>query len=56
MPRRASSRALTVENADPAGVSTDDVDDLVDHDPRASGDVDAVPDRRHDDDGRDPLH
>jgi choline/glycine/proline betaine transport protein len=43
-------------NAEATGVPTEDVDEIVEHDPRARGDVDEVPDRTTDDDGRDPLH
>ena len=43
--RHASERALQVENAEADGVLIADVDDVVDHDPRASQDVQDVPDR-----------
>ncbi|WP_430647358.1 BCCT family transporter [Agromyces sp. GXS1127] len=55
-PRHASHRSLDAVNADAGGVATEDVDEIVDHDPRARGDVAEVPDRTTDDDGRDPLH
>ncbi|GLI27813.1 choline transporter [Agromyces rhizosphaerae] len=54
--RHASKRALEAEERDSIGVPTDDVDEVVEHDPRARGDVEDVPDRTADDDGRDPLH
>ncbi|WP_353807516.1 BCCT family transporter [Agromyces sp. SYSU T00194] len=54
--RHASKRALEAEERDSIGVPTDDVDEVVEHDPRARGDVADVPDRTTDDDGRDPLH
>ncbi|WES63481.1 BCCT family transporter [Microbacter sp. GSS18] len=54
-PRRASAAALEMENAAVGGVSTEDVDELVDHDPRAAGDSHHIPDRNADDDGKDPL-
>ena len=44
-PRHASQLALQVENAEADGVLIADVDDVVDHDPRASQDVQDVPDR-----------
>ncbi|MGR2752883.1 BCCT family transporter [Agromyces arachidis] len=56
VPRHASQRAMDTLNAESTGVPTDDVDGIVDHDPRARGDVAEVPDRTTDDDGRDPLH
>ncbi|WP_353826644.1 BCCT family transporter [Agromyces sp. SYSU T0242] len=56
VPRHASQRAMDALNAESTGVPTDDVDGIVDHDPRARGDVADVPDRTTDDDGRDPLH
>ncbi|WP_344372994.1 BCCT family transporter [Agromyces tropicus] len=55
-PRHATQRAMESLNAEPGGVATEDVDEIVDHDPRARGDVEEVPDRTTDDDGRDPLH
>ncbi|WP_400996485.1 BCCT family transporter [Agromyces sp. GXQ0307] len=54
--RHPSQRAMDTLNAESTGVPTDDVDGIVDHDPRARGDVAEVPDRTTDDDGRDPLH
>ncbi|MDE0546467.1 BCCT family transporter [Microbacterium sp. C7(2022)] len=54
-PRRASARSLEAANAEPGGVPTVDVDSVVDNDPRARGDVEDVPDRTSDDDGKDPL-
>ncbi len=54
-PRRASERALEMENAEAGGVSTEDVDSIVEHDPRASVDAKQMPDRMADDDGKDPL-
>lgn len=54
-PRHATVEALEAANADPAGVPTDDVDYVVEHDPLASGDDTDIPDRTTDDDGRDPL-
>ncbi len=54
--RHASKRALEAEEQDSIGVPTDDVDEVVENDPRARGDVEDVPDRTADDDGRDPLH
>ncbi len=44
-PRHASERALLVENAEADGVPTEDVDNVVDHDPRSANDVQDVPDR-----------
>lgn len=44
-PKHASERALQVENAEADGVLIADVDNVVDHDPRASQDVQDVPDR-----------
>ena len=44
-PRHASERALQAENAEADGVLIEDVDNVVDHDPLASGDVQDVPDR-----------
>jgi choline/glycine/proline betaine transport protein len=52
--RTASTRALHAQNAEPEGVPTSDIDRVVEHDPRAAEDVDAVPDRELDD-GGDPL-
>ncbi|MFC6325700.1 BCCT family transporter [Microbacterium koreense] len=53
--RHATQRALDAANAEAGGVPTDDIDSIVEHDPRARGDVEDVPDPRSDDDGRDPL-
>ncbi len=53
--RRSLRRTLDATNAEPGGVPTDDIDHVVENDPRASGDVTDVPDRTSDDDGRDPL-
>ncbi|MGV8897510.1 MAG: BCCT family transporter [Rhodoglobus sp.] len=44
-PRHVSERALSVEAAEPDGVSTDDVDEVVGHDSRSTQDVRDVPDR-----------
>ncbi|BDZ55377.1 L-carnitine/gamma-butyrobetaine antiporter [Agromyces marinus] len=55
-PRHAAHQTLDALNAQPGGVATEDVDEIVEHDPRARGDVADVPDRTTDDDGRDPLH
>jgi choline/carnitine/betaine transport len=44
-PRHASERALLAESAEPEGVSTDDVEEVVEHDSRAGGDVVDLPDR-----------
>lgn len=44
-PRHASERALMTENAEPDGVSTDDVEEIVEHDPRSGSDVVELPDR-----------
>ncbi|KZE95769.1 Glycine betaine transporter OpuD [Agromyces sp. NDB4Y10] len=55
-PRHPSRRTMESLYAESSGVPTDEVDDLVEHDPRAPGDVTDVPDRTTDDDGRDPLH
>ncbi len=52
--RQASPRALDAENAEHSGVPTSDVDRVVEHDPRALGDVGDVPDREIDH-GGDPL-
>ncbi|MGA7148553.1 MAG: BCCT family transporter [Microbacterium sp.] len=52
--RQASPRALDAENAEHSGVPTSDVDRVVEHDPRALGDVGEVPDREIDH-GGDPL-
>jgi len=56
VPRHPSQQAMDTLNAESTGVPTEDVDGIVDHDPRARGDVEEVPDRTTDDDGRDPLH
>ncbi|MEO6309399.1 MAG: BCCT family transporter [Leifsonia sp.] len=45
MPRHASERTLLAENAEPDGVSTDDVEEIVEHDPRSGSDVVDLPDR-----------
>lgn len=48
-PRRASTRALSAENALSDNVPTDDVDEVVDHDPLASGDDPEIPEHGEDD-------
>ncbi|MDJ0335911.1 BCCT family transporter [Salinibacterium sp. G-O1] len=45
VPRHVSERALLAEAAEPDGVSTDDVDEVVGHDSRSTQDVEDVPDR-----------
>lgn len=55
-PRHPSRRAMESLYAESGDVPTEEVDDMVEHDPRARGDVAEVPDRTTDDDGRDPLH
>lgn len=47
-PIRASESALIAANAEPDGVATDDIDRVVNIDPRSSHDVDEVPDRGED--------
>jgi choline/glycine/proline betaine transport protein len=54
-PQHATTEALDAINAEPGGVPTDDIDYVVDRDPRASGDSPEIPDRTSDDDGHDPL-
>lgn len=56
LPRHPSRRAMESLYAESREVPTVEVDDIVEHDPRARGDVADVPDRTTDDDGRDPLH
>ncbi|GAB3138264.1 BCCT family transporter [Marisediminicola antarctica] len=45
LPPHASERALLAEGGEPDGVSTDDVDEVVDRDPLSSQDVQEVPGR-----------
>lgn len=54
-PSHATPEALDAANAEAGGVPTDDIDYVVDRDPRARGDAQVIPDRTRDDDGHDPL-
>lgn len=47
--RHASARALAAENALPDNVPTDDVDEVVDHDPLSGGDDPEIPEHGEDD-------
>ncbi len=53
--RHARPESLAAENAEPDGVPTDDVDEIVEHDPYVSRDADEIPDRSRTARGHDPL-
>jgi choline/glycine/proline betaine transport protein len=53
--RHARPESLAAENAEPDGVPTGDVDDVLSHDPYVSRDADDIPDRTRSARGHDPL-
>jgi len=53
--RHARPASLAAENAEPDGVPTGDVDDVLSHDPYVAGDADDIPDRTRSSRGHDPL-
>ncbi|MGV9194016.1 BCCT family transporter [Microbacterium sp. MC2] len=53
--RHARPASLAAENAEPDGVPTDDVDEIVEHDPYVGRDATDIPDRTRTARGHDPL-